>query len=222
MKITIDKRYGTCSHRDLQYIKLLEVHPVFEEVVNKAREMCNITAPIPNYPDPETYKITQEAAREIIDLFDLPESWIMPISDFIVLGKFTYYGDDGIYISGLSYKVVERGKKIYYKTDKLTVTIDRKIGYYDLLNYVKNNHKRIKTHLDELPRRNRRNKDIKYFQIKLDAYRLGLAGSKPSEIANVLAKRYENNIFLHDKIDPTVISRWLFEMNQYLHGKTIK
>lgn len=97
--ITLDNSRGDFSPRDQTYIKLLERYKPFWVMIDKARLDIGIKRGhyLTKYKTETIYMKAQDSAQDMILIFNLPESWHHPLSDFIVTNKL-YSPGTGLYL----------------------------------------------------------------------------------------------------------------------------
>lgn len=209
MIIPLDKSQGEFEKRDSSYVKLLEGNKIFEKLIIKARETCNIEKPLSSYATGALASKAGVEAENIVNFYDLPTSWIIPISNFIVLGKLPSPAK-GIFMSGLAFYINPHGKKA---TD-FYIKITQKTSFDTLRRWIFKNKTLIEKHLEQLPKKNPNfRSNIKQ---RIEIFKLSNEGYKPKKIHQTLRKKYPPEE-QHDVPTEPEISRIIYELKKELH-----
>ena len=207
MKIKLDESNGKFEQRDLQYIQLLGNDPSFKEFVKRARVDCGVDkAPLDNFPDEIILSKATNHAKNIVQTYGMPNSWIHAISNFIVMNKLTSPGS-GIYRSGLAFEYPS-GKATNFR-----ITVTQKTSFDNLYNWILANKKSIKEHLGKLPRRSPKRKPTYLYRLKALEYHN--KGKNLKDISALLDKEFgDDPNYIYP--DEPRISRWIFRFNKAL------
>ncbi len=120
---------------------------VFWDHVDSARARIGISGSFPKrYSNELLFQQAQKESYAIIEFFDLPSSWLHPLSDFIVMDKFTSL-NQGIFLSGKAHKVAEdkeSGKlKVDNRSPDLHIIIKRQMSIKALQEWIEDNRNAI-------------------------------------------------------------------------------
>lgn len=192
MIIHLDNSKGEFEEQDLQYIKLLEIDKNFEEMIRKSKLECKIEKPLRKYPTGEVYNNVDKYAKNIVNIYDLPDSWIPSIRDFIAFNKF-YSPGKGINLSGMSFrhKTTRNGKGF---ANNLSIVITQKMSLDTLYKWIRTHKKILKEHLNMLPSKNTHQSSD--FKLRLKIFEMHNQGLKPKQISEKLATEYPNNKYV--------------------------
>lgn len=218
MKINIDESNKTdFGYHDIEYLRMLEVSKEFEDLVNTVRKRLKINKFQNSFSAGSFYSKIIEESENIVEIFDLPESWTSSLSFFIVSNKFQPPGI-GIYLSGYNEKLLKSG---IWKISPLNILITQKISYGDFTKWIVDNKKSIEKRLKMLPRK--KQPPAKYFKLKLEVFKLHQKGLTPSQIFKELNNnvKYEKYPGFGDA-DSNTISKWVKRFKDALHGKRLK
>lgn len=210
-KIKLDYSRGEFSEQDSLSVKLLERHPPFWQIIDDARAEIGISKPLKNFQVARTLKLAKQKAGEIIDVYNLPNSWLNSLELLIVMDRFPS-PSGSIFVSGETRRYDPKRKQVGLPTD-LQIIIKHKISFNELYNWMLQNKTIIQERLKRLPREGSNIKEK--LGIRLKAFELYHEGKNLDEIYEVITKEYPRK-WVND-LSPNQISKMISKLNRVLH-----
>lgn len=188
---------GPWRQRDKDNFLLISRTKIFNKIIIRVRKDIDVDESkfLKSFETAEIYRKTEKPAKQIIEIFDLPESWESGIRWFIATGGITSPGS-GIYFSGMALRLnEERGK--FLRPNSFRITITEKVGFTTLLKFIKQHRKEIETYLKKLPIRRSANKNP-----KIDSAIVNLIEKDRTdkEIVNAISNRWPSTAPLEGAI----------------------
>jgi hypothetical protein len=211
MKIKLEHPKSAYESQDLQFIALLDGDDTFDELVQKARDILDITKPLVSYSSPQFYTMVYEKSKKICSFYSLPSAWIHPIASLIAFDRFPTPGI-GTYLNGET-------KDGTGKHNDLIITISQQTSFEALLDWLEQHRSVIQERLKHLPRKASR---VEYFKLKLEVFNLHRKGYTPKQIEAELSKQYENDNKTYDALYRENIYHWISDLKKLLKRQPLK
>ena len=103
--------------------------------------------------------------------------------------------------------------------DEKTERFEEQVSFDELVRYIFQNKDHIQPYLKNLPRKR---PSIKNVELKAEIFKLWSSGKKPKRICDLLAKKYEKDQEIYEKLIPQNINRWVSDLRNALEGYPIK